>query len=193
MTGPAADLGARLPRLGETLAATADAVAFARQQAEGLPDRPETWRWVAMALTLALQGACVAALLAYDTANPEDVLAPADRGPSATPPKLAPVALLLRRVTSPTYLADPDRLPFTASRKQAVLDFVGYRNAAAHVLPMGSLPGPDALPRLAEAVIEALDHLCVTRPAFDATAHRAQISALAADLSSLSRLMADLP
>lgn len=191
--GPPGRLAGRLPRLGEALIATAEAVAFARGQASDLPDRPEAWRWVSIALTMALQGACIAALLAYDTADPADILAPEDRASGATPPKLAPVALLLRRVTSSTHLADPDRLPFTASRKQSVLDFVAYRNAAAHILPLSTVPGPEELPRLAEAVIDALTHLCVTHPAFDPVVHPAPVKSLSDDLSGLAGMMAKLP
>lgn len=122
------------------------------------------WRGVAIAAGLALEGACVAALSAYDTAEPDAILHPdqkADR-----PDRLAPPQTLLRRVASPTYLDTPDRLALSRAEDRDLAALITLRNRAVHVV---TEPGPADFRTVLEllpTLLNALSHLCVDHPAF---------------------------
>ena len=135
-------------------AETADICRFAAEQAEALKTEPSARRWLVIALVVALQGACLCALLA--NGDNEDTQEP---GKGA---KLAAPGVLLRRAASPEYLAEPARLPFSASELKTLETLIAERNAAIHFLG-----GAEASLRAFNLAAKALDHLLLSAPAFD--------------------------
>ena len=122
------------------------------------------WRGVAIAAGLALEGACVAALSAYDTAELDAILHPDQKAGGSD--RLAPPQTLLRRVASPTYLDTPDRLALSRAEDRDLAALIVLRNRAAHV---GIEPGPTdfgAVLEVLPTLLTALSHLCVDHPAF---------------------------
>lgn len=143
------------------------------------------WRGVAIAAGLALEGACVAALSAYDTAEPDAILHPDQKADG--PNRLAPPQTLLRRVASPSFLDTPDRLMLSRAEDRDLAALIALRNRAVHV---STEPGPAdfrAMLDLLPTLLAALSHLCVDHPAFPGArwqADRDRISSALARLKS---------
>ncbi len=145
------------------------------------PDLAPGWR--AVGLVLALQGALALSLTAYDTAEPADVLDPAARSDA---PRLAPVALLLRRAGSPDYLADPERLVLSRSDRRALATLVELRNRLLHPLARPLQPDAAALAPLQDVATRVLDHLLIRAPAFDPASHALDLAAIRDDLREVA-------
>lgn len=160
----------------QLIADICDALVHAAQQAGDL-------RWASVPLCAALDRACVLALSSYETAQAADILDPASarqiavweasdeapivKGPRP-PAKIAPPLLLLRRVRSADYLADPERLHLPMKTSKAIKHLLSWRNRMLHVITDFDAPAPEHLPRAARAACDVLTHLLVTHPAFDA-------------------------
>ena len=106
----------------------------------------------------------MAALSAYENAEPEDIL-DTDRSGAAS------IRLLLRRASSPDYLSEEHRLPLTSSRRKALLKLVALRNQTLHILPDDGAPVEHEFPQLAKTALEAIEHLVVTSPAMRDSHH----------------------
>jgi len=149
-------------RVRAALESAAEALEFAAGQCEA-----QAWRWVAIGGCIALQGALVAALSGYDTADPTAVEHP-EAG--STGPRVAPIQTLLRRATSPGVLADPERLGgLTGARRQA-LALVELRNRAVHVDLSDHPVDLSPVPVLMGGVIRLVRHLVIEHPAFSEAA-----------------------
>lgn len=118
----------RALRLRLAMDAALDALGLAVRESKISLDQPASRRWVALGLTSALQGALVAALSRYETAELDAVLDPSH------PDRIAPVALLLRRARSAEYLDLPDRVELSASAMLAIERVIAVRNAAVHAI-----------------------------------------------------------
>lgn len=114
----------------------------------------------------------MAALSAYENAEPEDIL-DTDREGAAS------IRLLLRRASSSDYLAEEHRLALTSSKRKALLGLVAIRNQTLHILPGEDAPPLTDVPRLAETALNTIDHLTLAAPAFDITAHRIDLALIA--------------
>ncbi|MEO0818516.1 MAG: hypothetical protein AAFX86_14585 [Pseudomonadota bacterium] len=149
-------------RVRAALERCADALDFAAGQAEA-----GAWRWVAIAACIGLQGALVAALSGYDTAQPDAVRHP-DSGDG--PARVATLQTLLRRAASPDHLGDPERLGGLTGPKRQALELVELRNQAVHV-DLGDNPlDLSRVPALLEGVARLVRHLVLDHPAFAAEA-----------------------
>lgn len=145
-------------RVRLALDAALEALRLARREAEAAGEDAARLRWAALGLVSALQGALVAALSGYDTADTSAVLNPSQ------PDRIAPVALLLRRARSAELLNAPERVEINAARQRALERLIAVRNGAVHALPTG-VPetfGPDA--RVAAGLLR---FLVLDAPAFD--------------------------
>ncbi|MEM9740459.1 MAG: hypothetical protein AAF829_11375 [Pseudomonadota bacterium] len=149
-------------RVRAALESTADALEFAAVQAE-----VGAWRWVAIAASIGLQGALVAALSGYDTAQPDAVRHP-DPGEDAA--RVATVQTLLRRAGSRDYLDDPERLAGLTQAKRQALDLIALRNRAVHVDLTDSPLDLAQVPSRLVGVSRLLRHLILDHPAFPAEA-----------------------
>lgn len=145
-------------RLEEALDGVVSALGLAVREAEGALGDPGRWRWVALGLVSALGAALVAALSGYDTASPEDVSDPAE------PARIAPIALLLRRVRSGDYLNTPERLRMSRAGLRQLSRLLAVRNAGVHGM---SFSAPDDSHELVAVARAVLRHLLIDHPAFD--------------------------
>lgn len=141
------------------------------------------WRWCAIALTMALQGALVAALSGYETAGLEDVAHPSEEG------RVAPLQTLLRRAASPDYLADPERLSGRAGQVRAALALRELRNRAMHVPLAGAPVDFSEVRMLAPEVLALISHLVTGAPAFDEAANHVLVRRAEAALARLETAM----
>lgn len=167
-------------RVRRSLDAVADALDFAASQAEN-----QGWRWVAISVCIALQGALVAALSSYDSAAPEDVTAP-DAG---SEPRIAAVPTLLRRAASPDYLEAPERLSGLTGAKRQALALVELRNRAVHLALDGAPVPVEDVARHLPGALAIIRHLVLDHPAFAAEDGAATRARLTAALARLSRIM----
>jgi len=122
---------------------------------------------VAISGCIALQGALVAALSGYETAEEAHVLAPGSPGDA---PRIAAIPLLLRNCASPACLQAPERLSgFTAARRHA-LALVEVRNRAVHLSVDGAPLGLEDVPAHMAAIDPIIRHLTLVHPSFPAGA-----------------------
>ena len=106
----------------------------------------------------------MAALSAYENAEPEDLLDTEQAG-------AASIRLLLRRASSADYLSEDHRLPLTSSKRKALLKLVALRNETLHILADQAAPTRTDVPQLVCVATEAIRHLTLTAPAFDPAGH----------------------
>lgn len=178
------------PQLAGILTSTARALSFAaREGAQG------HWGWCAVGLTSALQGACLAALMGYETAAPEDILAPggtarADKPATVT---LAPLSLLLRRVRSDRYLNPPEQVRLSRPELAALGELIALRNAMLHHWPPTEAAGLETASDGFGVAIALLRHLLCDHPAFDAAPHSRVLGAAADALDRLAQQAAISP
>ena len=145
------------------------ACASALKFSAGQTDEPG---WLAVGLTAALKAALMAALSAYENAEPEDILDTERAG-------AASIRLLLRRASSADYLSELHRLPLTSSKRAAILKLVALRNQTLHVLPDEKAPAIEEIPRIARAALDAIEHLMLVAPAFDTERHGVDLALIA--------------
>lgn len=145
-------------RVRQALDAAAQALGLAARELEGAQGDPGRWRWVALGLVSALGAGLIAALSGYDTAQLADVTDPAD------PARAAPLALLIRRARSASWLNDPERLRLSRTRLRQINRLLGLRNAAVHA--MAFTPPADAA-ALIDAVLPVLRQLLLDAPSFN--------------------------
>jgi hypothetical protein len=154
---------------------------------------------VSVGLVIALQGACVSALTGYETAEPGDVLDPASakklaqwearetglaRGPRPAG-RLAAVETLLRRVSSPEYLVDPERLDITRRRLDDALKLVEMRNAVVHFTGRGDIAESGEMRAPVTAACDIIGHLVHDRPAFDPAPHGRDLARISRDVEAI--------
>ena len=120
----------------------------------------------------------MAALSAYENAEPEDILDTERKG-------AASIRLLLRRASSADYLSDNHRLPLTSSKRAAILKLVAIRNQALHILPEDGAAPLREVPRLMLMAVEAIRHLTLVAPAFDPTKHGVDLALIADYLAAI--------
>ncbi len=187
MIGEGGDLPVPLDRemrVQRALSASLEALKLARREAEAAAADPARQRWAALGLVSALQGALVAALSGYESADLDAVLNPSQRE------RIAPVALLLRRARSGDYLNAPERVDLPGSRQRALDRVISVRNAAVHAL---SVAVPATFAEDARVATELIAHLVLEAPAFD-PARVGIVSALIADeLKALNMALRETP
>ena len=157
------------------LESVAEGLEFAAAQAgEG------AWRWVAISTCMALQGALVAALSGYETADPAAVAHPDD------PARVASISTLLRRAASTDYLADPERLSgLTGARRQA-LALAELRNRAVHMALDGQPAPMEDVVKSLPGTLDLIRYLVLDHPAFEPEDGAPYTSRIIAALARLS-------
>lgn len=165
----------RRERVEAALLAALDALGLARREADA-----GQWRWVALGLVSALQGALVAALSGYDTAELDAVLNPSQSD------RIAPVALLLRRAKSQDYLNPPEQVDISGSRQRALERVIDIRNSAVHAL---SVEIHDTFGRDALAVLDLIRRLVIDAPAFLPHQHRVVAALIRDEAAALERTL----
>ena len=155
---------------------------MARREVAGVDADAARWRWVSVGMVIALQGALVAALSGYETAEHADVVDP------SSPERYAPVALLLRRARSMDYLNAPERVEMTGSALHQIERLIAYRNAVVHGLGAGDAEGVAKGCRKALGIVR---HLVLSHPAFDASPHHLVCTLISDEISGIERLLAD--
>jgi len=164
-------------RVRAALESAAEALEFTARQAEA-----GAWRWCAIGCCIALQGALVAALSGYETADAAAVEHPDS---SAGAPRVATIQTLLRRAASPDHLADPERLGGLTGAKRKALALVELRNRAVHVDLSDSPLDLSEVPALIAGPLALIHHLVVAHPAFPAEANHKNVTRIAEALASL--------
>ena len=84
----------RAGRIAASLDSVHESLRMVQRELSGVGEDGARWRWAAVGMVIALQGALVAALSGYETALDADV-----EDPSGSE-RFAPVSLLLRRARS---------------------------------------------------------------------------------------------
>jgi len=163
-------------RVRMALEAAHEALGLARREADGARGDAARWRWVALGIVSTLQGALVAALSGYETAELEAVLNPSQ------PERIAPVAFLLRRARSGDYLNPPERVELSGSRQRALERVIDVRNAAVHAL---SVEIPESFAADVRTALHVIEHLVIEAPAFDPAPVRLITSLIADDIAGL--------
>jgi hypothetical protein len=146
-----------------------------RELADVAEDR-QRWRWVAVGMVIALQGALVAALSGYETAAEEDVVDPSN------PERYAPITLLLRRARSTDYLNAPERVEITGAALRQIEQLVTYRNTVVHGLGLEAAEGVAAGCRKVLAVIR---HVLHAHPTFDTSGHHLVCALISDEISAI--------
>ena len=141
---------------------------MARREVAGVEADTTRWRWVSVGMVIALQGALVAALSGYETAEDADVVDP------SSPERYAPVTLLLRRARSTDFLNAPERVEIT--------------NAVVHGLGAGDAEG---VAKGCRKVLGIVRHLVLSHPAFDASPHHLVCTLISDEIAGIERLLAD--
>ncbi len=170
----------RARRVAAALEAAHAALGLARREAEGAVGDTGRLRWTALGLVSALQGALVAALSGYETAELDAVLDPSH------PERIAPVALLLRRARAEDFLNPPERPEITGSDLRAIERVMAVRNAAVHALPAGV---PETFASDAGRVAALIGHLVISAPAFDPAPLRVMTALISDDLRSVQKAL----
>lgn len=164
--------------IAEALRATLEALRLVRRELEGLGSDAARWRWIALGLVTAMQGALVAALSGYETATSEAILNPSQ------PDRIAPVALLLRRARSPDILVAPERVDMTAGKLRRIERILDLRNAAVHGLRFDV---PDGARDDMDAALALIEHCVLRHPAFDPAAHAPVRAMIEDELRAINR------
>ncbi len=176
----------RQVRIKASLDAVHEALRMARREAAGVEADPERWRWIAVGMVIALQGALVAALSGYESADAADVIDP------STPERFAPVALLLRRARSTDYLNSPQRLELTASQVRQIEHVVTYRNGVVHGWGGGGPADDESVMRGCRRIVQVVGHAVLVHPSFDAAGHGVICALIADEVAGLERMLVAL-
>lgn len=176
----------RQARITASLDAVHEALRMARREAAGIEADPQRLRWTAVGMIIALQGALVAALSGYESADAADVIDP------STPECFAPVALLLRRARSLDYLNPPERLELTASQVRQIEHVVTYRNGVVHGSSGGGQADNESVMRGCRRIVQVVGHAVLAHPSFEAARHGIICALIADEVSGLERMLVAL-
>ncbi len=174
----------RARRVEAALESAHAALGLARREAEGAAVDAGRLRWTALGLVSALQGALVAALSGYETAEMHAVLDPSH------PERIAPVSLLLRRARGDEFLNPPERPEISGSDLRAIERVMAVRNAAVHALPAGV---PETFASDARRVVALIEHLVISAPAFDSAPLRVITALISDELRGVQKALSGGP
>lgn len=174
----------RARRVSAALEAVHAALGLAQREAEGAAVDAGRLRWAALGLVSALQGALVAALSGYETAEVDAVLDPSH------PERIAPLALLLRRARSEEFLNPPERPETSGSDQRAIERVMAVRNAAVHALPAGV---PESFASDAARLAALIRHLVIEAPAFDPVPLRVVTALISDELRGVQKALSGAP
>lgn len=182
-------------------------VEFAAQQSDTAAEDHGAWRWLIIAMTLAVQNACLAALDTGDefgTKGMTRIDAKAvvrwtkdgRRGPApfaVREPRIVSPLELLRRTGDPQFLRPPYQLPLNHRMTEAFDDLVDLRNTFLHFSEDGWTVDLRELPPLILNACRIVRHLSVTQPIYLKRAGRLHRERVAAALDRIELAMAHYP
>jgi hypothetical protein len=159
---------------------------FSAEQAEKVIEDKGAWRWLAIAMTLGVQNACLCALDAHDELGAKSMTRTAAlevrrwtragrRGPpprAVVEPRIVSPLELLRRVGDPFFLHPPFQLPLTHEITRAFDDLVDLRNTFLHFSEDGWIIDLMEIPPLILNACGMVRHLAVVQPAYLSRAER---------------------
>ena len=170
----------RAGRIAASLDSVHESLRMVQRELSGVDTDHARWRWAAVGLVIALQGALVTALSGYETATDADVEDP------SSPEQFAPVALLLRRARSTEYLNAPERVEITGSMLHQIERLVTYRNMVVHGL--GVIDG-EGVSKGCQKVLGVVRHVVLAHPAFDVSRHHLVCPLISDEISRIERLL----
>ena len=88
-------------------------------------------------------------------------------------------------MSSPDYLAPPERLEITRAMQADALRLVEVRNAVVHFTGQGAGGDPGELQAPVEAVCRIILHLLQDAPAFDPAPHTVVLAQIARDIEQV--------
>lgn len=168
----------RAGRIAASLDSVHESLRMVQRELSGVGEDGARWRWVAVGMVIALQGALVAALSGYETALDADV-----EDPSSSE-RFAPVALLLRRARSAEYLNGPERVEMPGSAVRQIEHLVAYRNTVVHGLGVSEGEG---VAKGCRKVLDVVRHVLLAHPAFDASHHHLVCALISDEMARVER------
>ena len=170
----------RAGRIAASLDSVHESLRLVQRELSGVREDGARWRWAAIGMVIALQGALVTALSGYETAQDADVEDP------SSPDRFAPVALLLRRARSAEYLNAPERVEMTGSAVRQIEHLVAYRNTVVHGLGMSEGEG---VAKGCQRGLEIVRYVLLAYPAFDVSRHHLICALISDELSRIEPLL----
>lgn len=155
-------------------------IEFAAEQAGRTTDDHGCWRWLIIAMTLAVQNACLCALdhgdefgtkgmTRQDAREVKRWTSNGRRGPephALREPRIVSPLELLRRVGDPFFLRPPFQLPLDRHITAAFDDLVDLRNTFLHFSEDGWTIDLREIPPLILVACGVIRHLSVTQPIY---------------------------
>jgi hypothetical protein len=155
-------------------------IEFSAEQADKALGDHGAWRWLVIAMTLAVQNACLCALDAGDEYGTKGMTRTdarevkrwtreGRRGPpplAVREPRIVSPLELLRRVADPYFLKAPWQLPLPHETQRDFDDLVDLRNGFLHFSDDGWTIDLREIPPLIMTACDIIRHLAVTQPAY---------------------------
>jgi hypothetical protein len=159
---------------------------FSAEQAEKVAEDKGAWRWLAIAMTLGVQNACLCALDTRDEFGANGMTRTdalevrrwtrgGRRGPpphAVADPRIVSPLELLRRAGDPNFLKPPFQVSLTREITRAFDDLVDLRNTFLHFSEDGWSIDLMEIPPLILNACGIVRHLAVVQPAYLARAER---------------------
>jgi hypothetical protein len=177
---------------------------FSAEQAEKVIEDKGAWRWLAIAMTLGVQNACLCALDAHDEFGTKGMTRTdalqvrrwtrsgrrGQKPHALADPRIVSPLELLRRAGDPYFLKPPYQLPLTHHISRAFDDLVDLRNTFLHFSEDGWSIDLMEIPPLILNACGIMRHLAVVQPAYLARAERGHRDRARAALERIEAAMA---
>ena len=182
-------------------------VEFSADQAGLAAEDHGAWRWLVIAMTLAVQNACLCALDTDDEfgtkgmtrTDAKSVKRWTRNGRQGAPPlavrepRIVAPTELLRRVGDPFFLRPPYQLPLNRETNKAFEALVDLRNTFLHFSDDGWTVDLRELPPLVLTAAKVVRHLSVTQPVYLKRAGRNHRERVEAALDRIEAAMDHYP
>ena len=182
-------------------------VEFAADQSGLAAEDHGAWRWLIIAMTLAVQNACLCALDTDDEfgtkgmtrMDAKTVRRWTRNGRQGAPPlavrepRIVSPTELLRRVGDPFFLRPPYQLPLNHKITEAFDDLVDLRNTFLHFSEDGWTVDLREIPPLVLTAARIVRHLSVIQPVYLKRAGRSHRERVAAALDRIETAMEHYP
>lgn len=178
-------------------------VEFAAMQSARVEEDPGAFRWLVIAMVLALQNACLCAL-DYDDEYGTKGMTRRDardvarwtrngrtgRKPLALrEPRIVSPLSLIERVANPDFLRPPFQLPLNRETDEALDELIDLRNTFLHFSEDGWTIDLGEIPPMILAACRVIRHLAVTQPAYLRNAERGHSARVADALDAIESAM----
>ncbi len=182
-------------------------VEFAAEQAEKAVHDHGAWRWLCIAMVLAVQNACLCALDTGDEYGTKGMTRTdarsvkrwtknGRRGPqpvAVREPRIVSPLELLRRVGDPYFLRPPWQFPLNRQITEAFDDLTDLRNTFLHFSDDGWTVDLREIPPLVVVACNVVRHLAVIQPVYLRRAERNHRERVGAALDRIETAMEHYP